>query len=240
MKTVFVTGADRGLGLAMTKSLLEQGHRVFAGQFMPEWTELASLKGQYVDMLTLVPLDVGSIDSAKAAAKMVGSHTDGIDILINNAGILGKYEEPEIRSGQNYEAMLQQFDINALGALRVTEALMPLLDRGAGKRLCFVSSEAGSIGANRRTAWFGYCMSKCALNMAVSALFNDLRPDGYTFRLYHPGWMRTYMHGTKNMAADMEPEEAVVPALNFFMSANGSVDEERLVLRDYTGNEWPW
>lgn len=240
MKTVFVTGADRGLGLAMVKALLAQGNRVFAGQYMPEWMELAELEARYPEALTVVPLDVGSIESAKAAARMVQGECEALDTLIHNAGIIGKYEETHIRDGQNYEAILRQFDINALGALRVTEAFIPLLDGGSGKRLCYVSSEAGSIGANSRTAWFGYCMSKSALNMGVSILFNDLRPDGYTFRLYHPGWMRTYMHGEKNLAATFEPDEAAVPALQYFLSENGAVDEDRLVLRDNTGEEWPW
>jgi NAD(P)-dependent dehydrogenase (short-subunit alcohol dehydrogenase family) len=224
----------------MVKSMLGQGHRVFAGQFMPEWSELTGLKALYPKVLTAVPLDVGSIESAKAAARIVEKEAEALDVIIHNAGIIGKYEDAHIRDGQNYEAILRQFDINALGALRVMEAFIKLMDRGSGKRLCFVSSEAGSVGANRRTGWFGYCMSKCALNMAVASLFNDLRPNGYTFRLYHPGWMRTYMHGEKNLAADLEPDEAAASALNYFLSESGVIDESRLVLRDNLGKEWPW
>jgi NAD(P)-dependent dehydrogenase (short-subunit alcohol dehydrogenase family) len=116
--------------------------------------------------------------------------------------------------------------------------MMPLLDAGTFKRLCFVSSEAGSITMAQRTSWFSYCMSKAALNMAVKIMFNDLRPDGYTFRLYHPGWMRTYMSGTKSTTADMEPEEAAAKALPIFLSARE--DEDRLVMVDYRGVEWPF
>ena len=81
-------------------------------------------------------------------------------------------------------------------------------------------------------------MSKTALNMAVKILFNHLRPEGYTFRVYHPGWMRTYMSGVKNTRADMEPEEAAAPALAYFLA--DLADEGRLVLRDWRGREWPW
>jgi NAD(P)-dependent dehydrogenase (short-subunit alcohol dehydrogenase family) len=118
------------------------------------------------------------------------------------------------------------------------EAFLPLLDRGEGKRLCFVSSEAGSIAASIRSAWFGYCMSKTALNMGVKILYNGLRPQGYTFRVYHPGWMRSYMGGTKHNEADLELDEAAEAALPIFLGARP--DEDRLVMVDYQGNEWPW
>jgi NAD(P)-dependent dehydrogenase (short-subunit alcohol dehydrogenase family) len=106
------------------------------------------------------------------------------------------------------------------------------------KRLCFVSSEAGSVGASKRSGWFGYCMSKAALNMAVKNLHNELFPQGYTFRLYHPGWMRSYMGGAKAEQGDLEPDEAAGYALPLFL--NTRADESRLVLVDYKGREWPW
>ena len=93
--------------------------------------------------------------------------------------------------------MQRLINVNSLGPLRVANAFLPLLSQGEMKRLCFVSSEAGSIERAQRTAWYGYCMSKAALNMGVKLVFNRLRPQGYTVRLYHPGWMRTYMGGDK-------------------------------------------
>ena len=240
MKTVFVTGADRGLGMGIAHMLLKAGHRVFAGQFMPGWPELAEMQRQFPGKLTIVPLDVGDIGSAKAAAKAVEKEAESLDVLINNAGILSKYDDAHIRDGQDYDALMKLYNINALGPIRTTEAFMPLLDKGAGKRLCYVSSEAGSLGTSNRKNWFAYCMSKCALNMGVAILFNDLRPDGYTFRVYHPGYMRTYMMGEKNMAATYEPDEAGAFAVNYFLSETGTYNEDRLILRDNTGKEWPW
>jgi len=234
----FVTGADRGLGLALTDRLLSQGWRVFAGQYLAEWPALGQLASRYPDRLTAVTMDVTSIDSARAAARAVAEATDHVDVLINNAGVSSRSSERNIREAQDYDDMHRMYDVNALGPLRAVEALMPLLDRGAMKRLCFVSSEAGSINNAQRTSWFGYCMSKTALNMAVKILFNHLRPEGYTFRVYHPGWMRTYMSGVKNTRADMEPEEAAAPALAYFLA--DLADEGRLVLRDWRGREWPW
>jgi NAD(P)-dependent dehydrogenase (short-subunit alcohol dehydrogenase family) len=205
---------------------------------MPDWPELSQLASRYPDSLTIVPLDIASIDSARAAAQVVAETADHVDLLINNAGVSSRTSARNIREPQDYGEMHRMFDVNALGPLRVVEAFMPLLDRGGLKRLCFVSSEAGSINNAQRKSWFGYCMSKAALNMGVRLLFNHLHPEGYTFRVYHPGWMRTYMSGAKNPRADMEPEEAAVPALAYFLG--DLADEGRLVLRDWRGREWPW
>jgi NAD(P)-dependent dehydrogenase (short-subunit alcohol dehydrogenase family) len=243
-----VTGADRGLGHAMVAGLLAKGWRVFAGQYLPEWPDLDALAGRYPGQSHIVPLNVASVDSVRAAAKVVAEAAGRVDLLINNAGInlptsfraLG--EEP-----QDYDDMHRMYDINALGPLRVVEAFLPLVSRGAMKRLCFVSSEAGSINRCERTGWYGYCTSKTALNMAVKTLHNRLRPEGYSFRVYHPGWVRSYMRGVKSQVGDLEPEEAAVPALAYFLRDRAGdphvgtrQDEDRLVLRDWLGREWPW
>jgi NAD(P)-dependent dehydrogenase (short-subunit alcohol dehydrogenase family) len=236
--TAFITGADRGLGLALCAGLLERGWRVFAGRYMPDWPELDALAGRYPGALHAVPLDVCSIASAQAAAQATAEQTGHLDLLINNAGVISPAMQRTIREPQDYAEIHRLYDVNAVGPLRVVEAFIPLLDRGELKRLCFVSSEAGCITRSHRKAWFGYCMSKTALDMAVSILFNHLRPDGYTFRLYHPGWMRSYMSGKKSTEADLEPEEAAAKALPIFLEARQ--DEDRLVKVDYQGNEWPW
>jgi len=233
-----VTGADRGLGLALCDHLLQRGWRVFAGQYMPEWPELAALAARYPTHLHLVPLDVALTPSVKKAAEIVSAATDCIDLLINNAGVISPTMYRTIREAQDYDEMHRLYDVNALGPLRVVEAFLSLTEQSTLKRLCFVSSEAGSIERCRHISWFGYCMSKAALNMAVKILFNDLRPQGYTFRLYHPGWIRSYMSGQKNTQADMEPEQAAAHALEFFIDAQP--DENRLALIDYLGQTWPW
>ena len=239
MKSIaFVTGADRGLGFALAAGLLERSWRVFAGQYMPDWLELAELADRFPEALHIVPLDVGSTESVRAAAQAVAAQTDHIDLLINNAGVASKTSRRDIHEAQDYDEMHRLYNVNSLGPLRVVEAFLPLLDQSTFKRLCFVSSEASSIERSKRTSWFGYCMSKAALNMAVKNLFNRLRPEGYTFRLYHPGWVRSYMGGQKNTTADLEPEEAAAFALPIFLDNRD--DEDRLFLVDYKGQEWPW
>ncbi|MBN1409718.1 MAG: SDR family NAD(P)-dependent oxidoreductase [Spirochaetales bacterium] len=241
--TAFITGADRGLGLALTARLLELGWHVFAGRYLEDWHELDDLKNRFGEALSVVPLDVSSEESVEAAAGKVKKTSVGIDLLVNNAGASSPSLSLSIRDGLDYGEMLRLYKINAMGPLRMVEAFLPLMDKSRLKRLCFVSSEAGSIEKSGRKEWFCYCMSKAALNMGIKNLFNALRPEGYTFRVYHPGWIRSYLSGVKNLKADLEPEEAAVPAVNFFLNdllRGQSHDEDKLVLYDYHGAVWPW
>ena len=238
-----ITGADRGLGLALTINLLTQNWHVFAGQYMPDWTELNGLSAQHPDQLTIVPLDISSQSSTQEAAQAVRQQTDCVDLIINNAGINAIHRDRTIREPQDYEEIHRVYDINSLGPLRVIEAFLPLTDQSTMKRLCFVSSEAGSITRAHRPAWFGYSMSKAALNMGVQILFNHLRPEGYTFRLYHPGGIRSYIGGSgiKGTRAGQEPKEAAIPALAHFLENYADpTAEDQLVMKDHKGQEWPW
>ncbi len=233
----FVTGADRGLGSALCSQLLKKGWQVYAGQHRPNWPELSNLANQYPDRLHIIPVEVTSLASLRDAAKLVSATTDAIDLLINNAGVLSSTFPLSLREPLDYSEMMREYNVNSLGPLRVVDAFLALTDRGTLKRICFVSSEAGSIGQAKRTAWYGYCMSKSALNMAAKLIFNQLRPEGYTFRVYHPGWINSYMHGEKELGADLEPEEAAVKAVSFFLRKR---NEDRLALVDYLGHTWNW
>ena len=210
-----------------------------AGQYAPYEQALAELQATVADRLTVVPLDVSDMESVRNAAEATLRRHPVLDLVVNNAGILGNEGlDHTVNDGLDYESISEVFDVNSLGPLRVIQALLPALLDSDLKRLCFVSSEAGAITRSYRTAWYGYCMSKAALNMGVSILFNDLRRHGFTFRLYHPGWMRTFMSGTENTEAELTPAEAARKALAYFLDAE--IDEDRLVMSDEKGHEWPW
>lgn len=237
--TAFVTGADHGLGYALTEALLDRGWQVVAGRYAPQESRLAALAAAHSGRLALVDVDVGDLCSVRKAAEAALSRRPVIDMLINNAATLGNDGlERRISDGLPYDTIAETISVNALGPFRVVESLLPGIERSQMRRLCFVSSEAGCIARSHRSSWYGYSMSKCALNMGVSILFNDLRPEGYTFRLYHPGWMRTFMKGVEDLNADLSPAEAADAALACFLDTE--VDEDRLVMRDHTGAEWPW
>lgn len=228
MKSVFITGADRGIGLALCRCFLGNGWRVFAGRFMEEWNELEGLQEEYGEMLSLIRLDVGSRDSVEHAAEAVSAETDCLDMLVNCAGIF--------QNGSS-ETTLRSLNINTLGPIRMVEAFLPLMEQGE-KRLCFFSSEAGSITLAHRKGDVSYCVSKTCLNMAVRLMFEHLQPQGYRFRLYHPGWVRTYMSGQKSTEGNFEPEETAEAAYEQFVSERNW--EDVLIMSDVSDEIWPF
>lgn len=226
----FVTGADRGLGLGITLDLLNRGFDVYAGSVL-NWHELPDLKARFADRLRIVKFDV----TDGHVIEKVFAEIERIDLLICNAGINRSAHLNSIREGIVEEDVIEEFKVNALGVLRTIQFALPALERGSERRVGVVSSEAGSIGASRRTGWFGYCMSKAAVNMAVKNLHNDLSGEGFVFRLYHPGWIRSYMRGDKNLEAHLEPEEAGKLAVEYFLG-----NSEELELGSFDGTIYPW
>ena len=228
MKSVFITGADRGIGFALCKCFLDNGWQVFAGRFMKDWTELDTLKEEYGSNLFTVDLDVGSQESVNEAAKTVGEKIDCLDMLVNCAGIF--------QNGSD-KTTVRCLNINTLGPIRMVEAFLPLMEQGE-KRLCFFSSEAGSITLAHRKGDVSYSVSKTCLNMAVRLMFEKLRPQGYRFRLYHPGWVRTYMNGKKSTEGNFEPEETAAVAYEQFTSDRNW--EDVLIMSDVSNEIWPF
>ncbi|MGN0403434.1 MAG: SDR family NAD(P)-dependent oxidoreductase [Acetatifactor sp.] len=229
MKKVLITGADRGIGLALCKIFLENGWQVFAGRFMKDWLELDTLKKEYGERLSLISLDVGNEVSVKQAAVAVKKQTNCLDMLVNCAGIF--------QNGSN-DTTLRCLNINSMGPLRMVESFLPLMEYGE-KKLCFFSSEAGSITLAHRNGDLSYCVSKTCLNMAVRLMFEKLQPNGYHFRLYHPGWVRTYMAGgEKSTVGNFDPEETAEVAYRQFVSETAY--ENVLIMRDVSDEMWPF
>lgn len=234
-----VTGADRGLGLAIVHWLLEQQFSVFAGQYLEDSALLKALKIKYPEQLELIMLDIGSKDSVRQAERAIASRTGHVDIIINNAGIIHKADDATLLDELDDEVMAEIFNVNTLGALRVSNALMELLLQGEDKLIVNISSEAGSIGRNKRTNMYGYCMSKAALNMQSSLMHNHLKGLGGQVMLFHPGWMQTYMHGEINLEAPISPEESANKIMNLVLAHKQYLGEEPAYL-DLDGNPWPW
>ncbi|BER93372.1 SDR family NAD(P)-dependent oxidoreductase [Atrimonas thermophila] len=236
--TAYITGADRGLGLALTRVLLEKGYQVYAGQFLPEWPELEELKKKFPERLFIVPLDVASVQSVKKAAKEIANTTSFIDVLINNAAVYLEKRSGTILEELCFEDMLRTFDINALGPLRVTHSVINLIMKSTKKMIINISSEAASITNCWRKKEFGYAMSKVALNMQSAILQNHLKEYGVKVLAIHPGYLQTYMLGRKNLEADLRPEESAIKIYENFISQK--FDLEGPIFYDYLGRELPW
>lgn len=200
MQTVLITGASRGLGLEFVRQYLADGWRVIATCRHPE--KAKDLKALACDRLICKPLDVASVDGIAALAQAVRS--DAIDLLINNAGTLGR-EAAEI-GRIDPRAYNSTMFLNAIAPVLMVQALLPNLERGQGKTVASLSSQMGSITRNTTGGRYAYRSSKAALNAAMKSLAIDLEPRGIGIAVLHPGWVKTDMGGS---GADLTPEVSV-------------------------------
>jgi NAD(P)-dependent dehydrogenase (short-subunit alcohol dehydrogenase family) len=191
---VLVTGASRGLGLEYARQWLASGARVFGLARDPEESAaLEELASGYPDTLVPVRCDVAEDVSVAAARRRVGEETDGLEILINNAGVGGFHEGLE---SLDMGRVRRTFEVNAIGPLRVTRAFLDLLRAGGRpRRIVNMTSLMGSIDDNRSGDAYAYRLSKAALNMATRSMAVDLAGDGIVAVALHPGWVRTDMGG---------------------------------------------
>jgi NAD(P)-dependent dehydrogenase (short-subunit alcohol dehydrogenase family) len=215
---VYITGTDRGLGLALAAKFLDVGYRVFAGKYGIDGAGLDELQKRFCEQLEIVPLDVGSDQSVAEAARIVSQKTRSLDLLINNAAIYG--DKDTTLTGQlDFEDMLRVYNVNALGPLRVTHSVLSLLRLGEMKRIINISSEAGSMSArlhSREKRRYAYCGSKAALNIQSIIVQNHVVEFGIRVTLIDPGWLRTYLAtGKKNTTAPTEPDESAAKLVEF-------------------------
>ena len=181
LATVLVTGANRGIGLQLCRQFAERGDEVIA--VCRETTdELSALGVRVID-----GIDVSSGDAVETLRQEIEGLP--IDVLVNNAGILLRDAFGDI----DYDAMAEQYRVNTLGPLRVTEALADNLQEGS--RVAIVSSRVGSIEDNSSGGNYGYRASKAAVNMIGTNLKHELLPRGIAVGLLHPGLVATEMTG---------------------------------------------
>lgn len=232
MRRVFITGANRGIGLGLAGQCLQRGDRVFAACRNPEQaTELNRLQGQHGNRLTVLPLDVTDQAATDTAAATVNGFVDGLDLLVNNAGVGGG----EDRFGHITEQdLVDTFRVNAAAPLLLAQALLPLLKQGQRPVIASVTSRMGSIADNGSGGYYAYRASKAALNMLNKSLAVDLDKQGIITVVLHPVWVRTDMGG---QGARLEVDESVAGLLKVVDGLTGN-DSGRFF--DWRGKEVPW
>ena len=185
MARILITGANRGIGLALATTLSGRGHSVVAASRRPAAAPLDDQQLRHIE------LDVTDQRSIEAAAAILAD--EPLDILVNNAGIFGPRGAG---LGQIDDAVWHDvFATNVIGAYRVSEAFLPHLRRGRDKKLVTISSRMGSMGANTTGGEYVYRSSKAAVNAVMRSLAIDLAPEGIIVAVLHPGWVRTEMGG---------------------------------------------
>ena len=188
---VLITGANRGIGLALARQLAARGDRVIAA-CRQESKEL-SLPGVRVE----TGVDVTSDASVQALMDRLGEQP--LDLLILNAGIL----RPDDLDGLRLDDVRAQLEVNAVGPLRVARASRSRMRRGG--KIAVITSRMGSMGDNGSGGYYGYRMSKAALNAMAVSLARDLRVVGVSVAILHPGYVRTDMTG---LSGNVTPEQA--------------------------------
>lgn len=189
MRTILITGANRGIGLGHTRRFLERGLSVIATARAPdEAGDLAALRGAYPQSLRILPFDARDPDSPTRLKAAIGD--EPIDLLFNNAGIgdrngFGAVEAP---------TFMDVIAVNALAPLLVAQALADNVAASQRKIIANQSSQLGSI-ADTSAGAYAYRASKAALNMITKALAGDLKARGIITVALHPGWVRTRMGG---------------------------------------------
>src|SRR5215475_11952802 len=198
MPTVLVTGANRGLGLEFVRQYAANGWRVLAACRKP--AAAAELKDIMGDV-QVHALDMREDTQIPALAMTLAR--EPIDILINNAGVIG----PREHFGKTEtQAWLDVFHVNSIAPAHMAEAFVDHLERGQRKLIVNITSKMGSITDNTSGGSYVYRTSKAALNMVARTLAVDLASRGITVVLFHPGWVRTDMGGP---GALITPKESV-------------------------------
>jgi len=224
MANIVITGANRGIGLELARQARGRGDTVIAG------VRRSSAELDGLDCRVVADVDVTSDESVARFAAAVGEVVgDGaVDVLINNAGILqgtsfGSFDWDSVRA---------QFEVNSVGPLRVTQALVGKL--AAGSKVAIITSRMGSIADNSSGGSYGYRMSKAAVNAAGKSLALDLAGKQIAVNLLHPGWVQTDMTGNSGHLTAAESATGLWQRIDAMtMDTTGAFFHQ-------SGEELPW
>ena len=184
--TLLITGANRGIGAALAKTLSARGHEVL---------------GTARHTPGLLPLDVSDPASPKALAERLGEST--LDALICNAAVYLDKPEP-LDTGYPPEMWAEMFAVNVTGVFLTVQAMLPLLERAETPKIMIISSQMGSNALAKGNALIYRASKAAALNLGTN-LAAALKPRGIAVGIYHPGWVSTEMGGS---GAELTPEQS--------------------------------
>lgn len=230
---IVITGTNRGIGLELTRQYLARGDTVDAAvRFPSQAAALKALEGPAGGRLRLHACDVTRDDGVAAFARALEQvDPSGVDLLVNNAGVMGRMTSLE---DLDFADLHTVFDVNAAGPLRVTRALLPLVLKSARKAIVHMTSKMGSIDDNTSGGAYAYRMSKAALNMAIRSMAIDLADRGVVTAVYHPGWVQTDMGGLH------APTPVDVSARGLIAQFDALTTEKSGRFWSFEGAEIPW
>lgn len=235
MKRVIITGANKGIALALAEEHLKRNDEVWAC-VRHNSEELLKLSLEYAKSLYICQCDISDTKSVGRAFDDICQAVDEIDILYNVAGMWYE-EENGCLKNIDIDKCLYIYNVNALGILRMLQRADKILPLGSV--IINITSEAGSIGSCRRSGEYGYCMSKAAANMATRIFYNESREKGRYIFSVHPGWVKTSMGGKRvwNSPYSIAPETSAKGIMEISLNPQKFVNGSFM---DYNQNTIEW
>lgn len=228
MTTFLITGANRGIGLELTRQAAARGDRVLACCRSPQSAlELQALETE-TPSLRVLPLDVTSDGSVRSLVRQLEGET--LDVVINNAGFMSEHQS---RDDMDYDAWTKSFEVNTISPFRVSTALLPFLKQSAQPKVITITSQMGML-SRESTGAYAYRSSKAAANKVTQVMALELKPDGIIVCPVHPGWVRTDMGGP---SASIRVEES---ARGILALIDGLTLEQSGQFFQYDGQKLAW
>jgi len=230
--SALITGSNRGIGLALTKEFLENGHRVLGTTRTLQSADLQALQESYPKLLDIYNLDIAKEQSLEAFEKKIKSDFPHLDILINNAAIFPE-EGNERFEELNLDFFEKAFRTNVGGTAKITKILLPLLRKSKHPKIVNISSGTASISEKEDYDYYCYSTSKAALNMFTRALAAELIEENIIVTAISPGWVQTDMGGPNAEITAQESAQALYKTIinltskdaGAFLGRNGSSTE---------------
>ena len=241
MRRVFITGTSRGLGLELVRQCLKRGDQVFAGVRRPDTAaDVHGLKAVHGDRLHIITLEVTDRGSIESSWQAVNDRVDGLDLLINNAGINWTSHDAGGSIGHKHlgqldpERMLAMFHVNTIAPLMIAQRFLDILKTGESPRIVSISSNMASLAHTTSGGNYTYPASKTALNMLMRALAFDVIGFGIVTVVITPGWVQTDMGG---LGAPLTPTESVRGMLEVI---DNITEHDAGRFFEWNGAECPW
>ncbi|THY22711.1 NAD(P)-binding protein [Aureobasidium pullulans] len=253
MATYLITGASRGIGLELTKQLLDlpasQVCKIFTVARNTDTGPLQELVQKHSDRVVPISASVQDNASVQKAVEAVKANLQGkgLDVLVNNAGVMD--HSPGKIGSMETDQLTWTLDINVVGVQRVTAAFLPLLEQGTQKKIVNISSGFGSFAYVAYTAAIpadAYNISKAALNMLTVRYAHQYADAGFTVVALSPGWIKTDM-GSQD--ADLSAEVGVAEVKRLILESgkeqngrflNINVPKTDEMKWSYDGQDIPW
>ncbi|MDR3373236.1 MAG: SDR family oxidoreductase [Ancalomicrobiaceae bacterium] len=231
MAVVFITGANRGIGLALTWGFADRGDTVLAAvrapDKAPDLKRMAAMPDKHIEILTLDVTDAASIAALKAT---LGQRP--IDILVNNAGVIGP--EHQTLADMDYDGWLTTLEVNTLGPFRVLQALLDNLKAAGNAYVMTITSRMASFASSRGSDRLAYRASKAATNKVMQSVASDLAAMNIAVAVAHPGWVQTGIGGRN---ADISAEQSAAGLIHV-IDRMSIIHSPRFV--NYDGSSIAW